>query len=552
MEDYAACQLCPQTVQAVFWAAFTLMDRHEEANEWGLACREGLAEWATALELYGDPATTVKASPADMFQFVRAGVVALIPHYFSDMPEEASKLKQLLVTAHRLSQFGSEVEDQCSFNGDGLNNKPLMLARDPLDLNAWIDAEERARASCQLIVYAQGTAYLQGTPCPIHSGGYETARGFVPGAYYSSPLPCPDVLFQALPPAPETEEDVLDWYTSNPASRTAYVPLSFGDGVSWPDLPIGSLQRQRMVRLLFGGYFQNGFFRNSCVFTGSTLARLVAYRDFAKVRDWKLHDPPQGDSPDEVRARAMRDGLLLQITEFLGNVPQEVREADAAGNGSALRALGVQHWGPDFSFAICQNLVNWHGLAITLYSPRDFVATVASLSDEDLEWTKSAAFVMAFSHALISARIVSRALSLSVPLDAQPGADALIPEDEPQLRHPLWPVMVLRVALAHIYCLRRLQTISLDQSLGTWQPNLELLDMIGIGPQDLVSPELANMVLHDIKECMESIVKSQRGLMGNYSQMVLNVVGKLLTGMEVTREEAEAVRMLRKAIPSEA
>lgn len=579
LADYAACNLCPHTVRAVLWGAYTVLDRREEAAVWGDACRTGLLEWAARLGLFEDPATSTIPA-ADMFSFVKAGVIALLPHYLSDLSEEGAKLKQLLITAHRLARFGSEVADKCYLSKsevgaeDGLQQqqpKPqppfLIVGRDALDLTAWIDAEERVRASCQLLSFAQETAYMQGIPCSVHSGGYETSRGFVAGFYNDSALPCPDLLFRGLPSVPETEEEILAWYRLDPYSAAAYTPLSYGDAVSWPDLPAGSLQRKRMVQLLFGNYFQNGYSRNMVVFKGATLARLVTYRDFVKVREWKLHDPPQGQTPDEMRARAMYDGIMLQIADFFQHLPEPIRTADSLGDGIAMRKIAAQYWGRDFSFGVCTSLVNWHGVAISLYSPRDLVSTVASLpSSDDMEWTKSPSFVIAFSHALVSARIVGGVTSLGrlrANLEQEPQVTMTVEgggpeqeehsdlnflsEDEFKTRHPLWPTTVLRVALAHVYCLRHLQTIIVDQSLGTWNPNAELLQTIGVSPEDLLSPDFINTLLRDISDCIDSITKSQREPLNNYAQLVQTVVWKVLCGTDISRREAEAVRLLRTA-----
>ncbi|KAI9010626.1 hypothetical protein DFJ74DRAFT_685099 [Hyaloraphidium curvatum] len=571
-EDYAALNLCPHLVRAVLWGAYIVFDRKQEAKVWGDACREGLLNWATWLGLFDDPAT-IKAPSAELFSFVKAGVITLTPHYLSDLAEEGVKLMGLLIAAHRLARFGSEAKDVVYLakgdagTGSGkpgasgqqrFSTQPcLIVARDALDLAAWIDAEERARASCQLLAFAQMTSYLQGIPCPVHSGGYETSRGFVPGFYNAAPLPCPDLLFRALPPAPESEDDVLAWYQMAPSLLTAHVPLSYGDAVSWPDLPAGSPQRKRLVKLLFGNYFQNGFSRNWVVFAGSALARVVAYRDFVKVREWRLDDPLPGGSPDKVRAREMYQSLLLQINEFFSGLPEEIQAANSAGSGLAMRAMAIEHWGQDYFFGICTSLVQWHGLAVTLHSPRDWLTAFASFpSTDDAEWMKSRSFMVALSHALVSARIVSSALS---GLLRQ--TDAASPENPPpfppendgnllgwngcaSLRNPLWPGAVLRIALPNVYCLRLLQTISIDQTL--WTPDANLLRGVA---RELLSPDVVSRVLENIKDCIESIAMSQRGFLDSYSHLAQTIVLKVLGGVDVTRHESEMVRLLRRDKP---
>lgn len=565
--DYSACSMCPHAVRAVMWAGFIALGKRHEAELWGDACRAGLLDWATRLELFDDPATT-KAQPAELFDFIKAGVIALLPLYISGLAEEGSKLKQLLIVAHRLSRFGWDLSDRCrlpekegSKLASGAPRRRTVVTRDPLDLAEWISAEERTRASCQLLAFAQASAYLQGTTCSVHSGGYETSRGFTVGFYNETPLPCPDILFRNLPPAPETEDDLLAWYSLDPASRTAHIPISFGDAASWPDLPVGSPERRRMAQLLFGNYLQNGWSRNMTIFTASTLVRFVVYRDFVKVREWKLHEPPQGSSPDEARARTLYQGLMLQIAEFFQSLPEHIRTANIAGDGNALRALAVQHWGPDFSFGICTPIVHWHGLAISLYSPRDLLATVGSSpSREDGEWTKSDSFVSAFSHASLSVRIMnlatpgspvtlvdigdcfqptqSRSICPDSPQRSESGQSSATEDTELKWLNPLWPANVLRIAMIHVYCFRYLQNTIDGGSTD------ERCAGEGQGP----SPEVTSALLHDINDCIDSIAKTQtKGFLEKYTQLVQKVIGKLLLGIDVTQDEAEAVRLLRKA-----
>jgi hypothetical protein len=292
--------------------------------------------------------------------------------------------------------------------------------------------------------------------------------------------------------------------------------------------------------VLFGNYLNNGWTRNMIIFAGSTLGRVVAYRDFCKVREWKLHDPPVGHSPDEMRARAMHDGLNVQIAEFLEALPESMRMANATGDGDALRALAVEHWGQDFYFGTCTPLVHWHGVAITLNSPRDLLGSVGySLTADDLEWTKSHAFAVALSHALVSVRIITLAIPL---LDAPQTAVCALVDENALFFNPLWPAIVFRIALVYVYCLRHLQSLATNPILGDWNP-----DVVWPVREDMQSPEFSNILVKDIRNCLESIGMAQnRKVRESFIPLAENVLVKLFGGLNVTKDEADTLRLLRR------
>jgi hypothetical protein len=147
--DYFACGLQPEAVQAVFWSVYRLLDGHQaEAEMWATACRNGLDEWAMELELEEDPLTS-RASPGDLFAFVRAAILALSPLVSCGLAADAARLRRLAVTAHRLAEFGTDHADCCVPIPE---TGTWKLARDPFDLAEWIDAEERARSSSWLLL----------------------------------------------------------------------------------------------------------------------------------------------------------------------------------------------------------------------------------------------------------------------------------------------------------------------------------------------------------------------------------------------------------------
>jgi len=365
----------------------------------------------------------------------------------------------------------------------------------------------------------------------MRCGGYWTdAHGFIPGNYYSVPVPCPDMLFESLPPAPESEVQVRTWLAMMPECKTKFNPLPYGQVVGWPDLPLGSIERKRLLTMVYGRILENGYSRSSIVI-GAALERLLYYRDFCRVRSYPLNTPPLGTSQDEVDARALRDKLALQFRDIFCSFPEVIRTADAVGDAGALRQMAIQHWGERCAFSLCQNMLNWHGAALTLYCPRDFAASLFSPDlAEEMEWTSTPLFMVASSHAIAASRLVCAASKSEDP--ASPSRPVSV----------LFPMMVLRAAWVRALCLRRVYGNS-ENAAGLFGSEHGTEGAFS-------SPEFVDRVLQDLRDCIDVIDRQGRvnfpaDVQQSYIGMVRDVVMRLMSGEEVPSDEADLVRLLK-------
>jgi hypothetical protein len=180
------------------------------------------------------------------------------------------------------------------------------------------------------------------------------------------------------------------------------------------------------------------------------------------------------------------------------------------------------------SFLLCLFLLNCHGLALTIFCPHDFAASLTSPDlTEELEWISTPLFTVASSHAISAARLVCAASKLDDPADASwpvPG---------------LFPNMVLRAAWVRALCLWK---VSGDRThaaglFGTEQ-----------GTDD--EREYVDRAVQDLADSVELIDRQGRtslppDLFSGYMEMVKDVVVRLASGEPVPEDEAELVRMVR-------
>lgn len=363
LEDYQSLGLCPVTMQAVMWTAVRLAEDQQRVELWGKVCWDNLTAWSQRLGLDpgGDPS---QADPDDLYAFVRAGVVAGNVAIALGRVSDALKLRETCIRAHRASKFGTNPKDACISDGVG----GWTCRRDPGDLAGWIAAEERARTSAWLILWDSTASDVQGTRVTFVSGGYVLRGGEIkcaertgelgdehlePGHYFNASIPCPDYLFEQLPPAPTNQYEREEWLRRDAAQGgiIRWVPVPYGEVNGWMDLPYGSSRRKKMISLFYGSMLRNGYTR-SCTVASGMQVRFVQYREFCRAKGYKLNDLPVGWSKDETRAREMRDGLVLLLKDAWEGLPAEVREADEEGDGAKLKELSRRWWGPKFEVSL--------------------------------------------------------------------------------------------------------------------------------------------------------------------------------------------------------
>lgn len=357
--DYAELELCPVTVQAVLWTTFRLAEHDEAVERWGAACWSNITMWAASLGI-GPGSQPSDATPEEFVAFVQAGVIAGNVCLALGKYSDATWLRESSIRAHRAAKFGSSPKDSCIPDGSG----GWTTRRDSRDLSAWIAAEERARAGSWLILWDSTASDVQGTRGTMVGGGYVLRDGEIrcversgytgeehlePGHYHNVPLPCPDFLFEQLPPAPTNAKERDEWLRRDAASGgiIKWITIPYGEAINWVDLPYGSARRKKMLGVLIGGFLRSGYVRN-CITNSGLQIRLVQYREYCRSRGFKLNDLPMGWAKDETRAREMRDSLVLQLRDIWENLPPEVREADEEGNGEKLKELATRWWGSKY------------------------------------------------------------------------------------------------------------------------------------------------------------------------------------------------------------
>lgn len=173
-------------------------------------------------------------------------------------------------------------------------------------------------------------------------------------------------------------------------------------------------------------------------------------------------------------------------------------------------------------------LATFHGVALTVHSPRDFIQDLAELAarttarrqnnglimnfydddDEDLdllEWTASPLFVIASSHAITVSKLV-RSLLAPDGIRGRYVTGMASPKIVKSLS-VLWPVIVLRAAWIHVLCIRKFQKIARQIQAGEEaDPLFASLGMPAVSPDFLAS------LLDDIDACLKCIDEMAGGV----------------------------------------
>lgn len=587
--DYLALDLCPVLVQAVFWTAVKLTESNSQ-ELWGAACwanmvawaaRLGLEDFATdALEETGTPNAAMSPgsgshvgqepvpTASDYYRFVRTGVVLVHVLLTLGRAVATVRLREWYTRAHRLAGFGTD---------------PADLGRDPTDLAAWIHAEERSRASIFVILYDGLLTELQGVKPTTFSSGYllrageircsdrgsdaeaEAVETFEQGTYGNIAMPCSDSLWELLPVA----ADIGDGWVNHPLSVATqqWRPVLLRETWTWMDLPYGSEERRFAVDRLFGDCLSKGFiFWLGCVMP--TLTSLVRYRDHCLVRGFKLNDPPSDFEPDAVKARAMRDSLVLQFRDIWEALPPEILECDESADAKRLYELGASAWSPRLGIHAFNTLLGMHGWLLTLNSPRDVfqdlreaasgVALRAdgnNILDRLLEWSTSADFIIASSHAIAISKLARSILDLEGKPDSTGKPLSVV-----RSFTSLLPFFVIRAAWIHVICI-----LNLKRSTG----DAVLMQIPGTPGESLTAGFLETL-LDDVGACLRSIEAmaapsssaragqaKKRPRLGSdpwrYASTAHSVVRKLLSvdmgmgqgGLELSEDEVEMLQMLK-------
>ncbi|KAI9020553.1 hypothetical protein DFJ74DRAFT_757078 [Hyaloraphidium curvatum] len=535
-EDYDGVGMCPVLAQGIMWTAVRLAEDDREVERWGAACWRNIEAWAQRLGLVpgtrADPKLGAERRTEECLAFMRAGVVAGNVPIALGRVSDATRLREWCITAHRAAAFGSSVRDAAVPDGAG----GWTTARDPKDLAAWIEAEERARTHGFLLLWDAVASDLQSVKGTLVNGGYVLRGGEIrcaersgaddrdariePGAYNNVPLPCSDYLFEQLSPAPSNPKEVDEWLRRDAASGgiIKWTPIPYGEAATWGDLPYGSGRRKRLLNFFYGNFLRNGYTCN--VVVSSVIAvRLVQLREFCLLKGYRLNDLPTGWSADEARAREMRDKLVLQIKDLWENLPTEVREADEEGDGAKLREIAARWWGPKFEVSIFMLLANMHGIALTLHSPRGFIQDLRTLAarsarrghaaeddpdDDDLDWTASPFFVIASSHAITVSKIIRSVLAPQGISQDGVGKKLVTGRASPAFVKSLsvlWPTMVLRAAWIHVLCIRKFQKIARKLKESSEQDD----NLFGSSGGPVVSPDFLAGLLEDVDACLRSI-----------------------------------------------
>lgn len=533
-KDFADAGIPREVVYAVLWSSCRALGDTDGAQIFEELCMTGLADRIANLRLA--ELAESSSSPFDVqldpvleqhfMDFLLCALIAVLPMSASGRCAEIANLRRMANTAHRLARYGSHPMDQCSalpiVTGDGRIVTRWVTSRDPCDLAGWIATEERARMTAWLLTWDATSAELQGFRPVLVRGGYRLASGeIVPGSYGAVPLPCPDILFDALPASPMGPEDVASWLSTDVITRTSYDPLPYSQAALLPDLPLDSPERNELLENIYGNYLAAGFMRGATV-TSVVNSRIAEYRDFCRSHGLPLNGPPTGSDKNEIRAKAMRDSLVLLFRDVWNHLPPQIGHAGFEGDGEVLWELSARHWGSRFDFALPQNMLNYHSAALTLYSPRELPTCLSTPLDVSaLSWTRSPMFLVASSHAIAAARLAKSA----------PGTASARPISM------LWPLMVLRAAWTRVVCLQSLKEA--PTNAGPCLP----------GDPDAV----AQKVVDDVGECLRSIERQKLApekkvdgkSCGRYADLVKAVVARLAIDGGVSQEEAEAVNMVR-------
>lgn len=238
------------------------------------------------------------------------------------------------------------------------------VRRDPRDLGAWIWAEERARLSMLTILSDTAISDVTGTlpkwlpnkgrlerfrdPSQPGSSAIEPgSAGHDPYPWLDLCMPCPDGVFEGLPPVPVSQADYELWRARDEAQSGIldHVKLhTVREIVSWMDLVPGSQERRRVVDYAVGGILKHGVSFFLVVFS-DLYARTIVCRDFFSKNGFKLYDPPQGDSAEEKEARLLRSNAVLGLDDFFKALPEEIQKLDELADGAGLRELAGRWWG---------------------------------------------------------------------------------------------------------------------------------------------------------------------------------------------------------------
>lgn len=222
-------------------------------------------------------------------------------------------------------------------------------ARDPRNLASWIASEERARANAIYLMSDMARSAAYRTPCKSLP-----ARPDAEQPWLDMPAPCPDLIFESLPPSPASAEDWIAWDARDRASggildSVRLYPIRHL--ISWVDQPKGSQLRESIVQFAMGGLLRNGL-NAALPLIIDLWARVTVCMDVFSQHAFRIYDPPSDDSEDARRARELRSKIVAALDEFWEALPSEMRESGANSDHKALLEVAARWWGRTRQFTM--------------------------------------------------------------------------------------------------------------------------------------------------------------------------------------------------------
>lgn len=468
--------VCPELVLALLWSGLVMLEPWTEEAATLTKCMD---EAALGIECLA----RIRTESERMFE--------LANHGYEPDANRAVDLLKATVTARAvligrgeplLNEFHNLMNHIYPFAKFGLLPGDDARARNPRDLGGWIWAEERTRLSTviamidaaisdvsrKLPLYLPNRGRIAKVP-----GRNERSLGPPPPdpcPWLDMAVPCPDLAFDALPPAPMTDAEEAQWHARDLAQGGILDTIELRpvrEVVSWIDFAPGSPERARVAEFAFGGLLRNGNSAFYVVFT-EIWARVLVCRDYYSKFGFKLWNPPTGNTENEIKARELREQAVLVLQEFFASAPDELRELDANADGAGLRELAGRWWGRGRAHRLTHVLVFIHSLDLILNTPAGMWLDVDAT---EAAWPASEAFIQAEANAITISRLMRSLLSMPLSLAAS-NLPAEV-EQERYRRHlaqearhlpPIWAIPVVRAAWVHCMAIRRFRMLLKQQA----------------------------------------------------------------------------------------
>lgn len=417
-----------------------------------------------------------------------------------------SKFDNMVISLFRLARFGQlpyDVADQ---------------QRDTMNPGAWIWNEERARLLTMIFIVdcVSADAWKGGVPHFLHSAehrvSFDAQRARYSPDWANVSIPCPDMAFDRLPPAPLNMQQLEDWLKWDEASGgvlASVEPRPHGDAYTWMDLPREDPRRIELLKILSGGILRRGYMANMTS-QADFYSRFLVCKNYFADHGYKLYAPPTGTTEAEVTAMRTREKLMQGIEDWCEMMPTDVKNAFEDSDGQLLKTEAARWWGKSRRRLLAHAFAYLNSFKLVLNSPYDILEQYGDPVPDD-EWPFSRSFVLAESAAIGISRLVksyiepkytpfidlpapsppwdkssSSTKSGSGSLD-RPGPGPALPlpfsgplnsglneEDLARYRRdefrrvpPFWANVVLRACWVHVIGMRKLRACLLSERIAT-------------------------------------------------------------------------------------